>query len=323
MTMRVFITGGAGFIGSHLAEYFLSKGDKVFALDNFSTGTSLNLKSSGLEAISGDIRNQSLVERLVSESDLVLHMAAALGVSNIMNKTLESMSTNITGSEVVLSAATKFNKRIIIASTSEIYGKNPKQPLSENDDRVIGNPQKIRWSYSDAKAIEEAMATSLFLDKQLQVTTVRFFNTVGPRQTGQYGMVVPRFVQAAINGENLQVHGDGTQTRVFCHIEDAIAGVISLINDNQTHGEVYNIGGIGETSINELAKKVIERTGSTSKIKLTPYSDVYPRGFEDMLRRVPDTSKITKQTGWKSQKSLENIIDDVRDYFLIQKGSRT
>lgn len=318
--MRVFITGGAGFIGSHLAEHFLSKGDAVFALDNFSTGTSLNLKSSGLEAISGDIRDQSLVERLVSESDLVLHMAAALGVSNIMNKTLDSISTNIAGSEVVLNAATKFDKRIIIASTSEIYGKNPKQPLSENDDRVIGNPQKIRWSYSDAKAIEEAIATSLYLDKKLKVTTVRFFNTVGPRQTGQYGMVVPRFVQAAINGENLQVHGDGTQTRVFCHIEDAMAGVISLIDDKQTYGEVYNIGGIGETSINELAKRVIERTGSISSIKLTPYSEVYSTGFEDMQRRVPDTSKITKQTGWKSQKTLENIIDDVRDYFLIKKG---
>jgi len=318
--VRVFITGGAGFIGSHLAEHFLSKGDAVFALDNFSTGTSLNLKSSGLEAISGDIRDQSLVERLVSESDLVLHMAAALGVSNIMNKTLDSISTNIAGSEVVLNAATKFDKRIIIASTSEIYGKNPKQPLSENDDRVIGNPQKIRWSYSDAKAIEEAIATSLYLDKKLKVTTVRFFNTVGPRQTGQYGMVVPRFVQAAINGENLQVHGDGTQTRVFCHIEDAMAGVISLIDDKQTYGEVYNIGGIGETSINELAKRVIERTGSISSIKLTPYSEVYSTGFEDMQRRVPDTSKITKQTGWKSQKTLENIIDDVRDYFLIKKG---
>ena len=320
MTVRVFITGGAGFIGSHLAEHFLSKGDSVFALDNFSTGTSLNLKSSGLEAISGDIRDQSLVERLVSESDLVLHMAAALGVSNIMNKTLDSISTNIAGSEVVLNAATKFDKRIVIASTSEIYGKNPKQPLSENDDRVIGNPQKIRWSYSDAKAIEEAIATSLYLDKKLKVTTVRFFNTVGPRQTGQYGMVVPRFVQAAINGENLQVHGDGTQTRVFCHIEDAMAGVISLIDDKQTYGEVYNIGGIGETSINELAKRVIERTGSISSIKLTPYSEVYSTGFEDMQRRVPDTSKITKQTGWKSQKTLDIIIDDVSVYFLIKKG---
>lgn len=316
MTVRVFITGGAGFIGSHLAEHFLSKGDSVFALDNFSTGTSLNLKSSGLEAISGDIRNQSLVERLVSESDLVLHMAAALGVSNIMNKTLDSISTNIAGSEVVLNAATKFDKRIVIASTSEIYGKNPKQPLSENDDRVIGNPQKIRWSYSDAKAIEEAIATSLYLDKKLKVTTVRFFNTVGPRQTGQYGMVVPRFVQAAIKGEDLLVHGDGSQTRVFCHIKDAVAGLVSLTSDENTYGEVYNIGGVGETSILTLAKKVIERTKSKSNIRFIPYTDVYPTGFEDMQRRVPDTSKISAQTGWKATKSLDGIIDDVRDYFI-------
>ena len=316
MTVRVFITGGAGFIGSHLAEHFLSKGDSVFALDNFSTGTSLNLKSSGLEAISGDIRNQSLVERLVSESDLVLHMAAALGVSNIMNKTLDSISTNIAGSEVVLNAATKFDKRIIIASTSEIYGKNPKQPLSENDDRVIGNPQKIRWSYSDAKAIEEAIATSLYLDKKLKVTTVRFFNTVGPRQTGQYGMVVPRFVQAAIKGEDLLVLGDGSQTRVFCHIKDAVAGLVSLTSDENTYGEVYNIGGVGETSILTLAKKVIERTKSKSNIRFIPYTDVYPTGFEDMQSRVPDTSKISAQTGWKATKSLDGIIDDVRDYFI-------
>jgi UDP-glucose 4-epimerase len=314
--MKVFITGGAGFIGSHLVEYFLANGDSVTALDNFSTGNALNLKNSGLNAISGDIRNQELVEKLTNESDLVLHMAAALGVSNIMNKTLDSISTNIAGSEVVLNAATKFDKRIIIASTSEIYGKNPKQPLSENDDRVIGNPQKIRWSYSDAKAIEEAIATSLYLDKKLKVTTVRFFNTVGPRQTGQYGMVVPRFVQAAIKGEDLLVHGDGSQTRVFCHIEDAVAGLVSLTRDKNTFGEVYNIGGVGETSILTLAKKVIERTQSKSNIRFIPYSDVYPTGFEDMQRRVPDTSKISAQTGWKATKSLDGIIDDVRDYFI-------
>ena len=318
--MKIFITGGAGFIGSHLAEHFLAKGDIVTALDNFSTGSEANLNKSGLQAINGDIRDKELVEKLTNDSDVVLHMAAALGVSNIMNKTLESMSTNIAGSEIVLNAATKFDKRIIIASTSEIYGKNPKQPLSEDDDRVIGNPQKIRWSYSDAKAIEEAMATSLFLDKKLKVTTVRFFNTVGPRQTGQYGMVVPRFVQSAIKGEDLLVHGDGSQTRVFCHIEDAAAGLISLIGDTNTYGEVYNIGGVGETSILTLANKVIERTRSSSRVKLIPYADVYPTGFEDMQRRVPDTSKITKQTGWTSKKTLDNIIDDVKDFFLTTQN---
>jgi UDP-glucose 4-epimerase len=314
--MKILITGGAGFIGSHLVEHFLANGDSVTVLDNFSTGTTLNLSNSGLEAISGDIRDQKLVEKLTSESDLVLHMAAALGVSNIMNKTLESMSTNIAGSEIVLKAAAKFDKRIFIASTSEIYGKNPQQPLNENDDRVIGNPQKIRWSYSDAKAIEEAMATSLFLEKKLKVTTIRFFNTVGPRQTGQYGMVLPRFVKAAINNEDLQVHGDGTQSRVFCHVKDAVSGLVSLIGDNDTFGEVYNIGGIGEISILQLAEKVIERTGSKSKIKFIPYDEVYAAGFEDMQRRVPDTSKIAAKTGWKALKTLDDIIDDVRDYFV-------
>jgi UDP-glucose 4-epimerase len=314
--VKIFITGGAGFIGSHLVEHFLTNGDSVTVLDNFSTGNTLNLKTSGLEAISGDIRDQKLVEKFTSESDLVLHMAAALGVSNIMNKTLESMSTNIAGSEIVLNAASMFDKRIIIASTSEIYGKNPKQPLNENDDRVIGNPQKIRWSYSDAKAIEEAMATSLFLEKKLKVTTIRFFNTVGPRQTGQYGMVLPRFVKAAINNEDLQVHGDGTQSRVFCHVKDAVSGLVSLVGDNETYGEVYNVGGVGETSILELAKKVIERTKSKSKIELIPYDEVYGAGFEDMQRRVPDTSKIAAKTGWKASKTLDDIIDDVRDYFI-------
>ncbi len=318
--MKIFITGGAGFIGSHLVEYFLANGDSVTVLDNFSTGNTLNLSNSGLEAISGDIRDQKLVEKLTSESDLVLHMAAALGVSNIMNKTLESMSTNIAGSEIVLNAAAKFDKRIIIASTSEIYGKNPKQPLNENDDRVIGNPQKIRWSYSDAKAIEEAMATSLFLEKKLKVTTIRFFNTVGPRQTGQYGMVLPRFVKAAIHNEDLQVHGDGTQSRVFCHVKDAVNGLVSVIDDSETYGEVYNVGGFGEISILELAEKVIERTESKSKINLIPYSEVYSAGFEDMQRRVPDTSKITAKTGWKASKTLDDIIGDVRDYFISLAG---
>ena len=314
--MKIFVTGGAGFIGSHIVDHFLANGDSVTALDNFSTGTALNLSGAGLAAISGDIRDQELVEKLTSDSDLVLHMAAALGVSNIMNKTLESMSTNIAGSEIVLNASAKFDKRIIIASTSEIYGKNPKQPLNENDDRVIGNPQKIRWSYSDAKAIEEAMATSLFLEKELKVTTIRFFNTVGPRQTGQYGMVLPRFVKAAINNEDLQVHGDGTQSRVFCHVKDAVSGLVSLISDEETFGEVYNVGGVGEISILQLAEKVIKRTGSKSKIKFIPYDEVYAAGFEDMQRRVPDTSKIAAKTGWKALKTLDDIIDDVRDYFV-------
>ena len=311
--MKVLITGGAGFIGSHLAEYFQNSGDEVTVLDNFSTGSKGNLEIFGFsgKSVDGDIRDSKLVESLIKETDLVLHMAAALGVANIINSPIESISTNITGSEVVLLAATKFKKRIVIASTSEIYGKNPKQPLNEEDDRVIGTPQNIRWSYSDAKAIEEAMARALYLEKQLAVTTVRFFNTVGPRQTGKYGMVVPRFVQAALNGQELVIHGDGTQSRVFCHVEDAIAGLLSLLKHDSSIGDVFNIGGEGEVSINDLAKLIVSKTNSKSSIKHIPYTDAYPVGFEDMQRRVPDTSKIRKLTGWAPKHNLESIIESV------------
>jgi len=315
--MKVLITGGAGFIGSHLAEHFQNSGDEVTVLDNFSTGSMRNLELFGFsgKSVTGDIRDTKLVESLIAETDLVLHMAAALGVANIMNSPIESISTNIAGSEVVLLAATKFKKRIVIASTSEIYGKNPKQPLSEEDDRVIGTPQNIRWSYSDAKAIEEALARSLYLQKQLAVTTVRFFNTVGPRQTGEYGMVVPRFVKAALADEDLVVHGDGTQSRVFCHVNDAINGVLSLLKQEESIGEVFNIGGEGEISINELAAKVISLTKSKSNIKHIAYTDAYPVGFEDMQRRVPDTTKIRNLTGWKPTSNINSIITSVAESF--------
>jgi UDP-glucose 4-epimerase len=311
--MKVLITGGAGFIGSHLAEYFEKNAHKVSVLDNFSTGSKNNLETFQFRgsAINGDIRDTKLVEQLVEDSDLVLHMAAALGVATIMNSPIESISTNIAGSEVVLLAATKFKKRIVIASTSEIYGKNPKQPLNEMDDRVIGTPQNIRWSYSDAKAIEEAMARSLFLQQQLPVTTIRFFNTVGPRQTGKYGMVVPRFVTAALANEELLIHGDGTQSRVFCHVEDAISGLAKLLDHSQSIGEVYNIGGVGEISVLELAKLIISKNNSKSKIKFIQYSDAYPIGFEDMQRRVPDTTKIRKLTGWNPKFDIDSIIESV------------
>jgi len=315
--MRILITGGAGFIGSHLTDSYLSKGDEVILLDNLSTGSKDNLGNSRVNCklVNGDIRNSALVDDLVENSDLVLHMAAALGVSTILNSPLESISTNIHGSEIVMMAAAKHGKRIIIASTSEIYGKNPKQPLGELDDRVIGSPQNIRWTYSDAKAIEEATATALHQSQGLKVTTVRFFNTVGPRQTGQYGMVVPRFVQSAIRNEELQVYGDGNQTRVFCHVNDAVEAVVKLAKADSTIGEVYNVGGVGEISINGLAEKIISITKSKSNIKHIPYDQAYPSGFEDMQRRVPDTTKIFKAIGWKPIKSLEDIIQDVSDYF--------
>ena len=311
--MRVFITGGAGFIGSHLADHYVTAGHEVTLLDNFSTGSQTNIAhlEGTVKIVDGDIRNIELVDSLTQDSDLVLHMAAALGVNTILESPLESMSTNITGSEVVLLAAAKFNKRIIIASTSEIYGKNPKQPLSETDDRVVGAPQKIRWTYSDAKAIEEAMAFALHQEKKLAVTTVRLFNTVGPRQTGRYGMVVPRFVQAALNNQPVTIYGDGTQSRVFCHVADAVKAIATIANTPSTIGDVYNVGGTGEVTIKELAEKVIAVTGSKSTITYTPYSDAYPAGFEDIQRRVPDISKIKSAIGWSPANDLHQIISDI------------
>ncbi|CAB4332755.1 MAG: NAD-dependent epimerase/dehydratase family protein [Actinobacteria bacterium] len=311
--MRVFITGGAGFIGSHLADHYIAQNDSVTILDNLTTGSMENVAhlAGKITTIDGDIRNAELVEKLTQDADLVIHMAAAVGVQLILESPLDSISTNIAGSEAVLSAAAKFNKRIIIASTSEIYGKNPKQPLSEVDDRVVGAPQNIRWTYSDAKAIEEARATALHVKQKLPVTTVRLFNTVGPRQTGRYGMVVPRFVQAALKNEPITVYGDGTQSRVFCHVLDAVQAITTLAATDSAIGDVFNVGGTGEVSIKELAEKVIAITGSHSQITYTPYTDAYPAGFEDIQRRVPDISKIKKAIDWSPSKNLEAIIKDI------------
>ena len=311
--MRVFITGGAGFIGSHLADHYVAAGDQVTILDNFSTGSKSNISHLGgkITTTEGDIRNIELVESLTQDADLVLHMAAALGVNTILESPLESMSTNITGSEVVLNAAAKFNKRIIIASTSEIYGKNPNQPLTEVDDRVVGAPQKIRWTYSDAKAIEEAMAFALHQEKKLPVTTVRLFNTVGPRQTGRYGMVVPRFVHAALKSEPITIYGDGTQSRVFCHVADAVQAIATMAATDSTIGDVYNVGGTGEVTIKQLAEQVLEVTGTHSEITYTSYSDAYPAGFEDIQRRVPDISKVKLAINWTPTRDLQQIISDI------------
>ena len=311
--MKVFITGGAGFIGSHLCDALVAEGEEVTILDNLSTGSKKNIAQleGKIKVFQGDIRDQKLVESLVENCDLVLHMAAVLGVDNILENPIESISTNFHGSEVVLNAAVKYDKRIVITSTSEIYGKNPKQPLSETDDRVIGTPQKLRWTYSDAKALEEATAHFLFLTKQLRVTTIRLFNTVGPRQTGKYGMVIPRFVSAAIENKPLKIFGDGSQSRVFCHVSDSVKAILALAGNDKTIGEVFNIGGRGEISILELAKMIIDQTKSKSEITFTDYADAYSAGFEDMARRVPDISKITNFTGWAPKLGLAAIIEDV------------
>jgi len=300
--MRILVTGGAGFIGSHLADALIARGDQVVALDNFSTGSTANIKhiTKNFEIIDGDIRNVDLINDTIIEVDLVFHMAAALGVNTILESPLESISTNIAGSEVVLNAAANHKKRILIASTSEIYGKNPKQPLNESDDRVVGSPQKIRWSYSDAKAIEEAMAFSLNQEKGLKVTTARLFNTVGPRQSAHYGMVVPRFVRSALKDEPISIYGDGTQSRVFCHVDDAIEALLTLVGTDKTVNEIYNVGGTGEITIKELADSVIKETKSQSSIEFIPYEKAYAPGFEDMQRRVPDISKIRQELDFVS-----------------------
>lgn len=315
--MHVLITGGAGFIGSHLADFYISEGQQVTVLDNLSTGNLANIQKvlPSINFVKGDIRDFKTVDELVHNSDLVLHMAAILGVENIMKNTLESIDSNLMGSEVVLKAATKHKKRIILASTSEIYGKNSQQPLHEESDRIVGSPQMIRWTYSDSKALEEASAYVMYSRYGLPVTTARFFNTVGPRQTGQYGMVIPRFVKAALSNEELFVYGDGTQTRVFCHVSDAVRAVSLLVNDNKTIGDYFNVGGVREISIMGLAQKIIEMTESKSKIKLVDYSAAYAFGFEDMQRRVPDITKIANTVGWEPRQTLDKILVDVINSF--------
>ena len=310
--MKVLITGGAGFIGSHLTDAFVNRGDQVTIIDNLSTGSADNLKSFA-QVIEGDIRDAALIDKHVAQSDLVMHMAAALGVKNIMENPLESISTNLGGSEILLKSVTRHQKRTFIASTSEVYGKNHKQPLSETDDRVIGAPQNFRWTYSDAKALEEAVATIMHQQHQLPVTTLRFFNTVGPRQTGAYGMVLPRFVKAAKANQPLTIHGDGSQSRTFGHIQDAIDAVFALLATEKSIGEVFNIGGQGETTIKALAEKVVTQTNSKSQLEYIPYKEAYGAGFEDMQRRVPDLTKIKNLTGWQPKRDLTAIISDIAE----------
>lgn len=311
--MRFLVTGGAGFIGSHLVDRLVAEGHQVSVIDNLSTGSLKNLEQSAskIEFHQADILDIDLIEKLISDTDVVFHMAAAVGVKNIIDNPIQSLATNYNGSENVLHASAKYKKRLFIASTSEVYGKNLNQPLAETHDRVVGPPQKLRWTYSDAKALEEALAHALFLKENLKVTTLRFFNTVGPRQTGMYGMVVPRFVSAALKNETLQVHGDGTQSRVFCHVDDVLDVLMQLIQSDRTIGEVYNIGGQGEISIMNLAKEVISQTGSNSKIELLPYEKVYDSTFEDMQRRIPDITKISQLLNWSPKRNLEAIINSI------------
>ena len=314
--MRYLITGGAGFIGSHLAESLISRGDQVVVFDNLSTGSKNNLISISqkIKFEQGNILDKAVADRLVAESDYVVHLAAALGVFNIVNKPLESLKTNLQGSEVVLEACDKYRKPVLIASTSEIYGKNDKVPLNEEDDRIIGHPLKSRWSYSEAKAVDESLAYFYYLESKLPIRIVRFFNTVGPRQVGHYGMVVPRFVSAALKSEPLSVYGSGDQIRCFCHVMDAVKALLLVMDSDKAVGQVFNIGNNSQISIMELAKKVIEITASKSTIEKIAYEKAYPEGFEDMQRRVPDISKIKQVLGWAPEINLEQIIKDIATY---------
>ena len=311
--MKYLITGGAGFIGSHLADTLITRGDEVLVLDNFTTGNRDNLSriQRKIQIHNGNVLDRTLVAKLVSESDFIVNLAASLGVLNIINKPLESLKTNLQGTEIVLESADKFKKPVLIASTSEVYGKNKKVPLNEEDDRIIGHPLKSRWSYSEAKAVDESLAYFYYLENKLSIRIVRFFNTVGPRQVGHYGMVLPRFVSAALKNETLSVYGTGDQIRCFCHVDDAVRALLLVMDSDNTIGEVFNVGNNQQISIMELAKKVIEITNSSSSIEKIAYEKAYPEGFEDMQRRVPDISKIKQVLGWTPEINLDQIIKDI------------
>lgn len=311
--MRFLITGAAGFIGSHLCDSLLARGNSVTGLDDLSTGNSKNLESAfndkNFNFVEGNILDRDLVSRLVRDSDYVLHFAAAVGVQKILTDTIDSLRTNIEGSENVMFSAAEAKKPMILASTSEIYGKNS-NALTEESDRILGSPLKVRWTYSEAKAIDEAVAKTLCDKSGLKVKIARLFNTVGPRQSAAYGMVIPRFATAALKDESLTVYGDGSQQRIFCHVSDAVAAINGLIQSEKGEGEAFNIGGLDEVSVNELAGKIISLTKSNSKVTYIPYKDLEKSGFEDMQRRVPIITKIEKVTGWKPTKGIDEILKD-------------
>ncbi len=310
--MRALITGGAGFIGSHLADRLLARGDQVVLLDDLSTGRLSNIadleRDSDAEFVLGSVLNVDLVDHVASRVDVIYHLAAAVGVNLIVEKPLESLMTNIRGTETVIEKAHKYDKRVLVASTSEIYGKNTSDRLSEDDDRILGSPLKSRWSYSEAKAIDEILAYTYWREKGLETVIVRLFNTVGPRQTGSYGMVIPRFVTQALRGEPLTVFGDGTQTRCFCSVHDVVGGILALSDHPEALGRVFNLGGTEEVSMAALAERIVRLVGSSSAIEFIPYDVAYEEGFEDMERRVPDTSRAHKLVGFAPTSDLDDII---------------
>jgi UDP-glucose 4-epimerase len=316
--MRILITGGAGFIGSHLSERLLSLGHDVVVIDDLSTGNIDNIagfRDHPRYAFHHDtIFHRERMVSLISATDAIFHLAAAVGVKRIVDHPVQAIETNVAGSEIVLSLAAQYRKRVVFTSTSEIYGKSTKFPFAETDDIVLGSTTNSRWGYACSKAIDEFLALAYAREVNLPVTVVRLFNTVGPRQTGQYGMVLPSFVRQALAGAPVTVYGDGHQTRCFGHVHDIIDGFIAILNTNSTIGEIFNLGNTEEVSINELAARIIDFTGSDSKIVRIPYSEAYGPGFEDMFRRVPDITKAREWFGFNPQRSLDEIIGDVVNY---------
>lgn len=313
--MKALITGGAGFIGSHLADELLGRGHQVVVLDDLSTGRHANLTHllgrPDFEFVLGSILNADVVDDVVGRSDVVFHLAAAVGVELIVERPVESLRTNILGSETVIEKCHKYGRPVLVTSTSEIYGKNTSDRLREGDDRILGSPLKSRWSYSEAKAIEEILAYTYWKQKGLPAVIARLFNTVGPRQTGHYGMVIPRFVNQALRGESITVYGDGSQTRCFCHVEDVVRSLADLIGCEAAYGVAVNIGGIEEVSIAALAERVIALTGSHSKVRYVTYEDAYEEGFEDMERRVPDITRASELVGFEPTRDLDQILESV------------
>lgn len=317
--MHVLITGGAGFIGSHLAEALLARGDSVAALDDLSTGNFQHIAhlrthpnfSFAIESV----HNGQVLDRLASQADAIVHLAAAVGVQLVVEKPTETIETNVLGTDAVLRTARRYRCRTLIASTSEVYGKSAEIPFNEEGDLLLGPSSRSRWGYAASKLVDEFLGLAAYQEYDLPVTVTRFFNTVGPRQTGRYGMVVPRFVRQGLTGAPITVYGDGEQSRCFCHVADVTQALVALLDQpEKTAGQIYNIGSNRETSINQLARLVIDHTDSASQIEYVPYSEAYAPGFEDMRRRVPDIRKIHSAIGWAPTHSLEEILDSVIEY---------
>jgi UDP-glucose 4-epimerase len=313
--MRVLITGGAGFIGSHLSDLLAGRGDDVVVLDDLSTGTLANLAQveghERFRAVVGSVSDEQLLAGLIAEADIVVHLAAAVGVKLVVENPVRAIETNVHCTEVVLARADQLGRPVLLASTSEVYGKSPALPFREDGDLQMGPTDKSRWAYACSKAIDEFLAMAYWRERGLPVTIVRLFNTVGPRQTGSYGMVVPTLVEQALAGEPLTVYGDGTQRRCFCHVADVVRALAGLIDDERARGQVFNVGATGEVTIRGLAERVLALTGSGSEICLTTYDEAYGEGFEDMHRRIPDTAKVRDLIGWAPELTLDDVIRDV------------